>query len=138
MSPHSPAPTTSVFLALGVLVVATVLLQLGTPEPTSRESGLARAAGCPGREWAAYDAYGREGRELDAEMNALMDRLMAATTRHERNLIKWQVDAVRLRWEALRATITVRLRAPPLRHGHGHGYRISDECLRNPLQKACM
>lgn len=131
MSPHASAHSTSSWLGLGVLVVATLLLSRA-PELAPRESELARDAGRPERGWAASDPFGREGRDLDAEINALLDRLMTATTREERQSIKRQFVAARRRWEALRSRGTDRVSC------RCNYVRISEECRRNPLQKACM
>ena len=132
MSPHASAHTTSSWLGLAVLVVAT-LLQSRAPELASRESELARDVGCPGRGWAASDSFGPEGRELDAEINALIDRLLAATTQAERESIKRQFEAARRRSEALRSRASL----------EASGCRVSrcpipEACRRNPLQKGCM
>ena len=132
MSPHAGAASTSSWLGLGLLLVAT-LLQSRTPEPASRESELAREVGCPRRGSPSYDPFGRAGRELDAEINALMDRLIAATTREERESIKRKFDAARQRRESLRSRASLEM-------SRCRTYRcpISEECRRNPLQKACM
>ena len=123
MTPQDSPPVAPSWLLLGILAVATVL-QGRTSESASQLEEPPRPIGCPSR--AQYDPFGREGRELAAEIDALMDRLMTANTRDERDSIKRQFDVARQRWELLRAKV------------RGHGSPVPAECRSNPLQKGCM